>query len=282
MNSFDADWLALRASADARARSSALESALAVALSAAGAGGEAAPWRAVDLACGTGANTVRLAPRLPGNAEWRLVDADERLLHLAGAACMQLVDVSRGRVAATIECADLAGPALEHVCAGATLVTASALLDLVSASWLERLAAACARARAVGLFVLDYDGRRACSPTDPDDRAAHEAFDRHQRGDKGFGPALGPAASAHATEAFRAHGYRVLRARSDWLLDARDAALQRQLLAGWARAAIEAAPAERARFERWLERRLALVDASGATLAVGHEDLLVLPEPRAS
>ena len=47
---------------------------------------------------------------------------------------------------------------------GRSLVTASALLDLVSEAWLRALAARCAESGAAALFALSYDGRIVCSP----------------------------------------------------------------------------------------------------------------------
>ena len=75
------------------------------------------------------------------------------------------------------------------------LVTASALLDLVSETWLERLAVETA-ARSIPLYAaLSYDGRIELTPPDPLDAAIVAAVNAHQRTDKGFGPALGPAAA---------------------------------------------------------------------------------------
>jgi SAM-dependent methyltransferase len=272
MSGFDAAWLALREPADAAARSPVLEEALAHAL--AGRGG---PLACVDLACGTGANLRHLAPRLPGPQRWQLVDADEALLAEARRRCAGLRDRDGAPVAVVFVQSDLATADLAACCAGAALVTASALLDLVSAAWLERLAAAIAQARSAALFALDYDGRRECAPADPGDAPAHAAFDAHQRRDKGFGPALGPQAAAHAARALSVRGLRVERARSDWRLGAREAALQGELLRGWTQAAVEAAPGSRAAFEGWLARRLAQRDAGRLQVIVGHEDLLALP-----
>ncbi len=272
MSGFDAAWLALREPADAAARSVALEAALARALA-----GRNVALGCVDLACGAGANLRRLAPRLPGPQRWRLVDADPALLAEARRRCAGLRAADGAAVEVEFVEADLATMDLDACCAGAALVTASALLDLVSADWLDRLAAAVARARAVALFALDYDGRRRCEPADPDDACVHAAFDVHQRRDKGFGPALGPAATAHAARVLRERGYRVERACADWRLGAGEAALQAELLRGWARAAAEAAPETRGRIEAWLARRLAQLESGGLRLTVGHEDLLAAP-----
>jgi len=272
VSGFDAAWLALREPADAAARSAALEDALARALAARGG-----TLACVDLACGTGANLRHLAPRLPGPQHWRLVDADVALLAEARRRCAGLRDRDGAVVEVTYVQTDLAAADLAACCAGAALVTASALLDLVSAAWLGRLAAAIAQNHSVALFALDYDGRRVCVPADRDDALAQAAFDAHQRRDKGFGPALGPQAAAYAARALAAQGFRVDRAPSDWRLGAREAALQGELLRGWTQAAVEAAPASRAAFEAWLGRRLAQCETGQLGLSVGHEDLLALP-----
>ena len=96
---------------------------------------------------------------------------------------------------------------------GRDLVTASALLDLVSEYWLGALAAMCREKQSVVLFALSYDGRITCSPTEPADEAIRSLVNRHQRTDKGFGPALGPGAAGQASDLFEALGYRVLRDR---------------------------------------------------------------------
>jgi hypothetical protein len=151
-------------------------------------------------------------------------------------------------------------------------VTASALLDLVSEAWLSELAARCADEGAAVLFALSYDGRIGCSPQDPADEAVAAFVNEHQRTDKGFGPALGPDASDYA-ERRRRPGYRVQRARSDWVLSPESWELQRQLIDGWARAATEIAPSQAGIIDGWRGRRLAHVAANRSTVTVGHQDL---------
>ena len=50
------------------------------------------------------------------------------------------------------------------------LLTASALLDLVSETWLRSLAQRAAQAAATVWFALTYDGSIDCRPTEPEDR----------------------------------------------------------------------------------------------------------------
>lgn len=257
MSGFSADWLALREPADARARSAALAARFA-----------AGVQRAADLATGTGANIRYLAPRLGGATEWLAVDDDPALLAAHVAPAGTSVRTLRLDLARSLEAVPLLG---------CDLVSASALLDLVSAGWLDRLVAACARARAAVLFALTYDGRIEWSPSDAADARVRELVNRHQRRDKGFGPALGPGAAAAAAARFAARGYGVERARSDWVLGPTDARLQQALVDGWLAAALEVAPAERAALTAWAERRRELAVRGAATLTVGHQDLAGWP-----
>ncbi len=119
------------------------------------------------------------------------------------------------------------------------LVTAAALFDLVSEAWIAALARAVAAAGAVFYTALTYDGAEEWTPPHPADAAIHAAFLAHQGGDKGFGPSLGPAATAALARAFQAHGYAVETATSPWRLGPGEAALLHQLAEGTARAAAE-------------------------------------------
>ena len=126
------------------------------------------------------------------------------------------------------------------------LVTAAALLDLVSRDWLDELAQRCRAARAAVSLALTYDGRTTAKPAEPEDAEVLALFNRHQLFDKGFGPALGMRAAAAAEAAFEAHGYELRVATSDWVIGPPEHALQLALLDGWLGAALEIAPESRA------------------------------------
>ena len=208
MGEFTAEWLALRESADARARSARLASAVADRVA------HLDELHVLDLATGTGANARYLAAFLRGRQRWLLIDNDRDLL-------AEATERMRSRSEIETRAVDLAfafGPAVSDICAGRDLVTASALLDLVSEAWLEGLARRCYDAGAAVLFALTYNGHITCSPAEPEDDAVRELVNRHQRIDKGFGAALGPAASEAAARVFAALGYEVQRDRSDWVL----------------------------------------------------------------
>jgi len=266
MESFSADWLALREPADHAARASGLTAEVAAHLS------RDARVRALDLAGGTGSNIRYLLTRLPQITHWTLVDYDLALLDVAHRT---LAPIGRGHGVGIetrrMDLTDLDALPVD----GCALVTASALLDLVSAHWLRRFAERCREARAAVLCALSYDGRIACEPRDADDEWIRTLVNEHQRTDKGFGPALGPDAVAEARDAFASWDIRV--SPSDWHLGQERTELQRQLVAGWAAAARELAPAESAAIDGWLDRRLSHVEAGRSHLTVGHLDLAAFP-----
>jgi SAM-dependent methyltransferase len=269
MTAFSADWLALREPADTRARDAGggLLDAPPLRGTLPGAGTPGRTRDVLDLGAGTGANFRYLHARLGNVGRWVLVDHDPALLQRAVA--------SAASVEAPLETAviDLASDLEQLPLPEGGLVTASALLDLVSAPWLERLAHRCRAARTAVLFALTYDGRVRCWPGEPDDAAVIALVNLHQRTDKGFGPALGPEAADAAAGQFRRAGYRLRRVRSDWRIGPDEPALQAALLAGWAQAAREIAPGADGQVEGWLQRRLRHLRRGRSTLSVGHEDL---------
>jgi hypothetical protein len=265
MSGFSADWLTLREPYDRRARNQAVLDAVAAALK------PRSPVRVVDLACGTGSTLRALSPHLTVPQDWRLFDHDPALL-VHAQATPRAKDVSVAAMTLDLNHdleAALEGPA--------DLVTTSALLDLVSAAWLERLAVAIA-VRAIPLYAaLSYDGRTAFTPADPFDADVARAVNAHQRTDKGFGPALGPAAAAHAIARFEALGYSVVHGASDWSMAPQDRDMQTEMLAGWASAAQDIGGLPAADIAAWLARRRAALADGRSSLEVGHIDFLAIP-----
>jgi SAM-dependent methyltransferase len=250
---FDADWLTLREPADARARDA---DVFRRALRLVGPGATL-----LDLGCGTGATARAFAANGASDLNWRLLDNDPELLARAAATHPQ----------ATTHVADLADiDALPLE--GVQLVTASALLDLVSKDWVARFAARLARARIPFYAVLSYDGRMHWDPAAPLDAEVTAAFNAHQRGDKGFGPALGPDAGDTAAGIFGDQGFDVTLGQSPWRLDPQDAALHEALLSGIAEAATEAGCDAAS---AWLTRRRG--DLANVRAEIGHVDLLAVP-----
>ena len=274
METFDADWLALREPIDHRSRAESLIAPLCDMW-------QVRSWsRVLDLGSGAGSNLRYLAPRLPAGQRWVLVDHDPDHLRTVGHA-----EVPASVRSVRVVPGDLVNDGLAAIL-HADLVTASALLDLVSEAWLRRVVDACADAGRGAHFALSYDGEMQWSAggnpggqreADPDDALVRDAVNTHQTGDKGLGPALGPAAGAVAERLFRGARYTTRLLPSPWRLGAADGPLVRRLIAGWEAAAATLRPADASRIHAWAERRRATVADGRFTLRVGHRDLLALP-----
>jgi SAM-dependent methyltransferase len=264
-----AGWLRLRESADGAARARDLVERLRGHLPATGR-------RVIhDLACGTGAMGRWLAPLLPGPQHWVVHDRDADLLEVAAAdlpgpaadGASVLVETRRSDIT-RLRPDDLAG---------ASLITASALLDLMTGDELDGLIEMCARARSPVLLTLSVVGRVELTAADPLDARVAAAFDAHQRRLTAGGRLLGPDAAAAAVERFRRLGAQVLARPSAWRLGAAEADLAAAWLAGWVGAAGEQEPELAAEADAYARRRLAQARAGRLAVTVGHADLLVLP-----
>ena len=277
MSGFSADWLALREAPDHRCRQDFTGHA------GFAPGGERT---VVDLGCGSGSNYRYLQPRLGGVQHWTCIDNNAALLAVLRSHPRSAANVSNSGESdsvTTLE-ADLAADIATLISSvftrdapsGERLVTASALLDLVSARWIEALAEAAAHAGATLWMALSYDGRIELTPGHGDDAQLRSLVDAHQRTDKGFGAALGPQAHAFACATLRRCGYTVHEACSDWQLDAGDSALLGELIGGWLHAAREQA-GDAGRLREWEALRLTQLRAGVLRVRVGHRDLLGLP-----
>jgi len=252
--SFSAQWLALREPYDQAARNRSVLDAVRKAFAGASA------VRVADLGSGTGSTMRAVAPLLPARQYWRLLDHD---------AAPAMCEVTTAHV-------ELAAD-LGQVLAGDTdLVTMSALLDLVSVQWLERLVAMLAISGRPLYAALSYDGRVDLTPASRLDRTVIAAVNRHQLTDKGFGPALGPDAAATAPDRLRAQGFAIHEGRSDWTFGPADRAIQLEMLAGWAGAAAETGVASDL-LDDWLAERRDHVEAARSQMRVGHIDFFAAP-----
>lgn len=278
MSGFSADWLRLREPADHRARNRDLLMKVGRQFA------DRAELRIVDLGCGLASNLRALAPHLPAVQHWHLVDYDDGLLAAArDVLCSwadQAVTAPGGdvlhkdgrRIEAEYARVDLASVPDRAIPADAGLVTAAALFDLVSESWIEQFGAVVSELQVPLYTVLTYNGEQTWTPPHPADAAMLAAFHVHQSRDKGFGAAAGPSATGALSEAFVRAGYEVATGTSPWGLGDSDAPLIAELARGTAQAVEETSLVPAADVRSWLAAREA-----GASCVIGHTDLFAMP-----
>ena len=264
MTGFSSEWLALREPIDHAARSEEILSGVVHYFAKDGA------LRITDIGSGTGSTLRALKPILNSKLEWHLIDHDKSLMDVA------MQEAGTDRVSFSI--ADLSKSLDAVFIAEPSLVTTSAFLDLVSEEWLRWFVIEITKRKIPFYAALTYDGRAGCKPQLAVDKDVIAAFNQHQKTDKGFGHALGPDAAQTAMQMFKAAGYVVVNAQSDWRGNKDHKAFQRILLDGWRVAATEIAPQNAGVFQSWYEERLRLIDMKEASLFVGHEDFFAVPQ----
>jgi SAM-dependent methyltransferase len=278
--SFSAEWLALREPADHAALNPEVRAALSARFA------SASEVAVMDLGCGAGSNLRGIFAALPDRQSWTLVDYDPKLLAAARERLGSWADAASTEgellrltkagktLSVAFRQADLSGGDLAQLFAGQDLITAAALFDLVSVARIEAVAEAIAAAGQTFMTVLTYDGHTRWKPAHPADVAIRDAFNAHQKTDKGFGAAAGPGGTSALAKAFYGRGYRVLRGTSPWIVDARYGSLRAELDRGFAGAARETGGVEASVVEDWIAARMAAADAVSV---IGHEDLLAAP-----
>jgi Methyltransferase domain len=262
-------WLQLREPADAAARACDLVEQIQPYLPA----GDRALIH--DLGCGTGSMGRWLAPRLRGTQHWMMYDRDADLLTGAGA---QMPGAAADGAAVTIETRQRDITRLDPGdLAGASLITASALLDMFTAGELERFVTTCARAGCPALVTISVIGRVELTPADPLDARFAGAFNAHQRRTTGGRRLLGPDAVGAAADAFTRLGLDVLVRPSPWRLGAAQADLTAEWFRGWVGAACEQQPELTVAAAGYARHRMAEATAGRLSVRVHHHDLLARP-----
>ncbi|MBD8891240.1 class I SAM-dependent methyltransferase [Roseibium litorale] len=264
MSGFDPRWLALREPVDGLARDRTLAEAAADWLT-----GKVNSPQVLDIGCGTGSTWRALSPVFPKTVRWTLLDNDGTLL---AEAARQIGDTAQVSYCQH-DLNDIAGLPLD----GVSLLTASALFDLCSEDFCKAFVKQVALEGSGVYAALNYDGVMRWSIEHPLDGAVVDAFNRHQRTDKGLGPALGPDAAPRLAALLEAEGYRVRLAESPWRMGPEDAELQGMFLDGFRQPLTEIGNLPEKDIEDWLSFRLEALTAAGSLCEVGHFDLLALP-----
>ena len=217
-----------------------------------------------------------LAPLLPGPQRWTGHDRDRNLLAMLNTPTPVRDSQSRPVSVHTHAC-DLAQVHPDEF-SGATLITASALLDILTAAELERLATTCLTAGCPVLLTLSVTGHVELRPPDHQDERIRQAFNAHQRRITSDGrPLLGPDAVPAALTLFANRGATVLSAPSVWQLEAGDRELINEWLTGWVGAACSHDPTLTSSASHYLRRRRRDVAERHLVVRVHHRDVLIVP-----
>ncbi len=288
MSGFSAEWLSLREPIDHRSRNQALQTKVLHYL----AQVNTVDPRSVhitDLGSGTGSNLRALAPHLSSLQYWTLVDYDQTLLHVARSTLLAWADSEIDMPAIeSLDAHSMSVKPLSILKQNKTiivkfkridllndyptilneptdLITAAAFFDLVAEPWLIKF---CAFLTKPLYTVLTYDGIEKWSPPEIIDAEILKEFHQHQRTDKGFGGALGPAAAKCLQSLLHDQHFTTICAPSPWILDHQDRTLIQQLTMGTAQAIREMHAIPLAKVNQWEQSRM-----QASRCEIGHIDI---------
>lgn len=260
------DWLTLREPADSAARSADLVTALLPML-------PLAPLTIHDLGCGTGSMRRWLSPQLPQQQHWIEHDRDVDLLARDPATTSSSTGQPVSFETRESDITRIAPSELSE----ASLLTASALLDMFTEDELTRFVQGCFDTGRPSLLTLSVVGRVSFDPADDLDALLTQAFNDHQRRTTTHGTLLGPDAADVAIEQFTSLGADVLVRLSPWQLNEGCASLLTEWFDGWIGAAGEQQPELRDASSEYAVRRLDEAAQGRLRVRVQHVDILVRP-----
>jgi hypothetical protein len=286
------EWLSLREPEDAATRSGELALAAAALLQQTPL--QQAPLKPTvlsihDLGSGTGSMMRWLAPLLPGPQTWTLHDWNADLIEQAADGIRPL---DRDGVPISVHTqpgnlADLRASVLGPGVLGsadlpaASLVTASALLDVLTVNEIHAIVDACLDVRCPALLALSVTGDVRLSPADELDPAFQAAFNSHQLRETGTRRQVGRYGAEIARRLFVEAGWHVQSSTTTWRLDHYRPRLLAEWFDGWVDAALEFDAEHDAELQahaaRYRRRRAAEIERGELTAHVDHLDLLAWP-----
>jgi hypothetical protein len=288
MSKFSPEWLSLREPVDHRSRNQDLQAQVINYLAKIKTV-YPGTLRLTDLGSGTGSNLRALAPHLNAVQHWTLTDYDLELLQAARTTLLAWADseIANHVLGSTVapstqikplsiikenkkmivefRCVDLNKDYRTILDEPTDIITAAAFFDLVAEPWLSQF---CAYLSKPLYTVLTYDGIEKWSPPEIIDIDILKTFHLHQITDKGFGSALGPAASERMQSLLREFHFNTACASSPWILDNHDHDLIEQLAIGTAGAVREINTIPIQLVDQWEQSR-----RQASKCEIGHIDL---------
>ena len=216
-----------------------------------------------------------LAPVLPGPQTWVLHDWNANLVERAANRVVPL-DRERRPVSVRARNGELAHLDPDDL-DGASLVTASALLDVLTSEEIRAVARACVGVGCPVLLSLSVTGEVRLEPRDPRDDGFEAAFNAHQQRRVGGRRLVGPSGVALMRRLFLDAGWNVRPAATFWRLGDHDPRLLSQWFDGWFDAALEERADLRVDGAGYRALRTAQLRRGALSAVVVHTDLLAWP-----
>jgi hypothetical protein len=160
---------------------------------------------------------------------------------------------------------------------GASLVTASALLDVLTASEAHAIVEACVGVGAPTLLSLSVTGEVELRPWDARDKLFETAFNAHQRRQVHDRRLLGRYGAPIVRGLFELAGWKVRTARTSWRIAHTEPRLLAEWFDGWTDAAEEQSPTLREAAAGYRGLRTSQLDRGELSAVVYHLDLLAWP-----
>lgn len=233
----------------------------------------------LDIGCGTGSTMRAVLPYLTSVQHWNFVDHNSELLDLARHRNTKFIDNTPHTM--KFQQQNLAEN-YDYICEKKHIVTASALLDLVSKDWLHGLVGKLNECSCSFYGAHTVSGMIEIVPGNKMDDEIFAAFHLHHQTDKGFGPALGQDANHCAKSAFENQGYVTHVSRYQWgtqnILTENRRDLYPQFVTGIADAVMETGLVNIANLQEWQSDRLSSFLNGIGEIRVVQEDLLAIPK----
>ena len=272
MEKFSSEWLALREQEDLLARNSTILECVIEHLK-----GEKR-LNILDIGCGTGATMRALLPKFEQPQHWTLLDVDQELL--ARAQCLNEPLVSDPNYTLETKNVNLTA-GFEFLNSEYSLVTATALLDLVSEAWIKEFAKALKHNNLSFYCSITPNNRIETDPKDNLDEKVISTFNTHRYSDKGFGMSLGGNAADFTIAQLQSLGYNVRSSSERWGNRHQNKSFRKifntKLVEGISQAVNNTKLLDVSELKQWTDSRLSAIQNEGCEIWFEVIDFLAIP-----
>ncbi len=272
MEKFSSEWLTFREQEDLLARNSTILECVTEHLKG------TKRLNILDIGCGTGATMRALLPEIKQPQHWTLLDADQELL--ARARCLNQPLVSDPNYTLETVFADLTS-GFGFLNREYSLVTATALLDLVSEAWIKKFVMALKHNNLSFYCSITPNNRIEIDPKDNLDKKVICTFNSHRYSDKGFGMSLGGHATDFTIEQLQRSGFNVSSASETWGNRHPNKSFRKifnaKLVEGISQAANNTKMIDASELKQWTDSRLSAIQNEECEIWFEIMDFIAIP-----